>query len=71
MFCPDQKLMAVAYPIKNPLDITMHKEETIAEPGEKSFTVIIEQGLECACDVLIVAMNNRVDNRSIYFSKFT
>ena len=70
MFCPDQELMAVTYPIKNISDLTMHKEGTIAEPGEKLFTVIVKQGLECACDVLIVAKNNRVDNRSIYFSKF-
>ena len=55
----------------NPSDITMHSVGTIAEPGELSFTVIVKQGQECACDVLIVTKSNiEIDKRSTNFSKF-
>ena len=72
MFCPDQELMAVTYPLKNTSDITMHKAEgTIAEPGEKSFTVIVKRGFEYACDVVIIAAKTiEIDRRSINFSAF-
>ena len=60
--------MSETYPVTNSSDRTSHTEVAITQPGVMDYTVYVEKGCHCACDILII--DNEKDMRTTSFSKW-
>ena len=61
--------MSVTYPVINSSDRTSHTEVAITQPGVIQYTVLVQKGCHCTCDVMIIANNREVEIKTVSFSK--
>ena len=69
LVCPDQKLMFTTYPKTDKANQMLQVEVAITQPGVIQYTVLVQKGCHCTCDIMIIANNRVVEIKTVTFSK--